>query len=99
MFEELASKLPVDEYARLQDLDREAGTEILILPGGGHEELEEYLTCRVCGRFVCYKHNPSVKPTYKEEAMCIPTPEHDGWSRPVPQRIIDKFTNKLAVTV
>ena len=65
MFEEQRIKLPVDEFARLQDMARQAGTEILILPGGGHEELEEYLTCRMCGKFVCYKHNPSVKPSYK----------------------------------
>ena len=99
MHESLKTALSVDEFARLNDIAKEAGTDVLILPGGGHERLEQFLTCDRCGRFVCYKHNPELKPMYKAESVNIPTPEHDGWSRPIAAVVIQRFTDELKVTM
>ena len=94
--------IPLDQFAQLTDAIASSGHEAIILPGGAHEKMEGFLTCDRCGRFVCYKHNPDLKPIYlrgqREECVGIPSPEHEGWSRPIPERVIRKFTNQLVVT-
>ena len=97
MHESKRQSLCVDQYAQLQDIAREAGSDVLILPGGGHEQLEEYLTCKRCGRFVCYRHNPGIKPGYREPSVSIPLPEGNFWSRPIPEKLVRKFSDQLVV--
>ena len=98
-------RIDIDRFAELSDTLADAPVETFILPGGGHEALERYLTCQygngwTCGRFVCYKHNPELRPKDGETTCNIPSPERgQDWSNPIPERIIQRFADALEVTV
>ena len=99
-------ELSVDQYAELQDTVAEAkeqmppGTDVLVLPGGGAKAMEAWLTCDQCGRFVCYKHMPILKPLWKngerEPALCVPAPRN-RWSRPIAERELERFTDRVKI--
>ena len=105
MIEEIPSgRITVDRYAHLQDTISQSEAEAIILPGGGHEALEAFLTCSygkgwVCGKFVCYKHNHELCPEDGEPTVKIPSPHGNVWSNEIPERIIKRFSDRLEVTV
>ena len=95
-------QVPAEVYAELVDTLADSGVKTYILPEGGHAALEVYLTCRhgkgwKCGAFVCYKHNPELRPVDGERTSLIPAPGNK-WSNPIPGRVIQQFTDKLELT-
>ncbi len=105
MIEEIPSgRISAEKYAHLKHTVESAGVDAIILTGGGHEVLEQYLTCDYgngwkCGKFVCYKHNPELRPEAGETTLKIPSPEGNVWSNEIPERIIKQFTDRLTLTV
>ena len=105
MIEEIPSgRISAERYAHLKDTIGQAGVDAVILPGGGAEALEKYLTCDYgngwrCGKFVCYKHNPDLRPRDGETTYKIPSPEGNVWSNEIPERIIRQFSDQLELTV
>ena len=96
------AKVSLDEYARLTDAVGKSGVDTLILPGGGAEALERHLTCQYghgwrCGDFVCYKHNPELRPVADEQTTLLPSPLGNKWSRPIPTRVLTPFVDGLVV--
>ena len=96
--------IPAAEYERLQtaldgwrDNADLPGADAIILPGGGADLLYAYLDCSKCGVFVCYKHNPELRPAPDEAAVLLPHPRWDRLSRRVPERIIRQFSDRLTV--
>ena len=97
--------IPAAEYDRLQtalDEWREntdlPGADAIVLPGGGADLLYAYLDCVTCGVFVCYRHNPELKPAPDEQSVQIIHPRWDRLSRAVPTRIIKQFSDRLTVS-
>ena len=105
MIEEIPNgRISAERYAHLKDAIGQSGADAIILPGGGAEALERYLTCDYgngwqCGKFVCYKHNPDLCPDDGEPTVKIPSPHGNHWSNEIPQRIIQRFTDQLELTV
>ena len=96
------AKVSLDEYARLTDAVGKSGVDTLILPGGGAEALERHLTCQYghgwrWGDFVCYKHNPELRPLRGERTTLLPSPLGYKWSRPIPTRVLTPFVDGLVV--
>ena len=96
-------RMPVDDYADLYGAigkfkEENPGMDVLIFPDEGAAALEERLTCVQCGRFVCYRHDPSVKPKYKEETTQILHPK-GSWSKPFPVRIAQMIMDRLELTI
>lgn len=97
-------QIPSAEYDRLQSaLDQwradtdDPDVDVIILPGGGADLLYAYLDCGQCGVFVCYRHNPELKPAPDEAAAQIIHPRWERLSRSVPMRIIRQFSDRLEV--
>ena len=97
-------QIPAAEYDRLQsaldqwraDMD-DPDVDAIILPGGGADLLYAYLDCDQCGVFVCYRHNPELKPGPGEAAAQIIHPRWERLSRSVPMRVIKQFSDRLEV--
>ena len=96
--------LPAAEYDRLQgaldewrDNTDDPDVDALILPGGGADLLYAYLDCAQCGVFVCYKHNPELRPAPDEASISLVHPRWERLSRAVPMRVIRPYQERLTV--
>ena len=96
--------LPAAEYDRLQsaldewrDHTDDPAVDAIVLPGGGADLLYAYLDCAKCGVFVCYRHNPELKPAPDEDAVQLMHPRWERLSRAVPARIVRQYQERLTV--
>ena len=97
-------KIDVDKYAMLRGTLDEAeallppGASVLILPGGGADELIDILTCRKCGRLVCPPHDRNVRRRRSESMIKVPMDEK-RFTPFFPERIALELAERLQLVV
>lgn len=94
--------ISIGKYVDLRQAVKEALPEehidAFILPGGVLDRLDDFLTCKKCGKYVCYKHNPGLEPLWGQTGICLPVDNHN-WSKPINERALERFKDTLIVTL